>query len=194
MLLLFVPAMTFAGFVFLAWHISDLRSVPGGRNRFWRFAVVMGLSLLISHAPSILPVAVHYVFVVVAPVLAPNIVWNTRGALAYFTGIAMAGFASAAVLWWATGSGRVGIGVAVVTALSMAVEGIWAAFLPLAPVGMIVWQTGVGAVVLTWAVRTRIERNPLACPVCGYDLRASANGFCPECGGQAGIISRAEGD
>lgn len=45
------------------------------------------------------------------------------------------------------------------------------------------WHIGVATALLTWAIRDRMRPAPAwACQACGYDLRGSQGGWCPECG------------
>lgn len=98
--------------------------------------------------------------------------------------------ALAAALWRFTGSRRVGIAIALLSALCLVPwEIAWTRNLgawdwtPLWDATVALWHTGCAATVTAWGLAERRRfRRPSICRTCGYDLTGCNDGPCPECG------------
>ncbi len=93
------------------------------------------------------------------------------------------GVASCSLLWLVTGSKFVAGATLLPTVAAWIAIDQWNWFSTHLNAVNPGWHGAMAAILLAWAIRSRRAQPPAwACLGCGYDLRGSPGGLCPECG------------
>lgn len=171
----------------LASNFSDNGAVAGLFLGTLLFLVSLGAAFVVAKRRPGVEMALVVVWALVYPFAQLAILFYCAESLpmAPFLSFVFPAAVSAGLLGWVTRSWFPVAGCALGTVATVVVgEG-----LGLSPWVAVPWNICCGAGLMVWGVRARLKIVPKGhCASCGYDLRGTARGVCPECG-----IANAEG-